>query len=205
VDLGAIADWAKAGGRLRMASVALESGVLRYVSETGALLERDGTPVTAPAALPVPECQALTDQLEQLEAQVRDAQARGAGGDHSSGATTELRRGGPVPPKAAHRSGMAGILVLAIGLVLLAFAGGWGENTGADQVKMLTGIAATTVGSFLLAPLCITMLAAVSPRAPIAVRLALRDLARYRATRRSRSFATGPRRSACSSPWACSP
>jgi NTE family protein len=92
VDLTAIADWAKSGGRLRMASVALESGVLRYISETGALLERDGTPVTAPAALPAPECQALADQLEQLEAQVRDAQARVAGGDHSSGASTGLRR-----------------------------------------------------------------------------------------------------------------
>jgi NTE family protein len=89
LDLAAIGDWAKAGGRLRMATVALESGVLRYVTETGALLERDGTPLTAPAG-PAPQCQALADKLDDLEAEVRDAQARIAGGDHSLGASREL-------------------------------------------------------------------------------------------------------------------
>ncbi|MDT4973933.1 MAG: putative transport system permease protein, partial [Pseudonocardiales bacterium] len=40
---------------------------------------------------------------------------------------------------------------------------------------------ATTVGVLLLAPLSIRALAPVAQRAPVAVRLALRDLARYQA------------------------
>src|SRR5262249_31660520 len=66
---------------------------LRYISETGALLESDDTPLTVPAAAALaPECQALADKLATLEAELRDAQARIAGGDHPSRAATELRR-----------------------------------------------------------------------------------------------------------------
>lgn len=89
--------------------------------------------------------------------------------------------GRPAPPKATHRSAVPGVILLVIGPCLLAFAGGWGGNSVGDQLKLLTGIVATTLGSLLLAPLCITGLAAVGRRAPVAVRLALRDLARYRA------------------------
>ena len=44
VDLSAVAAWAAAGGRLRMAAVGLESGNLRYITESGAVVERDGSP-----------------------------------------------------------------------------------------------------------------------------------------------------------------
>jgi putative ABC transport system permease protein len=89
--------------------------------------------------------------------------------------------GRPPRPKAAHRSAGPAIVLLVVGPLLLAFAGGWGGNTPADQLKLLAGIVATTIGGIRLAPLCIAVLAAAGSRAPIAVRLALRDLARYRA------------------------
>ena len=89
--------------------------------------------------------------------------------------------GRPALPKAAHRSAVPGITLLVVGPCLLAFAGGWGGNSGKDTLLLLTGIVATTLGGLLLAPLCITGLAAVGRRGPIAIRLALHDLARYRA------------------------
>ena len=46
---------------------------------------------------------------------------------------------------------------------------------------IVVGILATTAGMLLLAPLGIRLLAAFAGRAPVAVRLALRDLARYQA------------------------
>ena len=48
-------------------------------------------------------------------------------------------------------------------------------------VLIVIGILATTAGMLLLAPLGIQALAAFAARAPIAMRLALRDLARYQA------------------------
>ena len=48
-------------------------------------------------------------------------------------------------------------------------------------VLIVGGILATTAGMLLLAPLGIRALAALAGRAPVAVRLALRDLARYQA------------------------
>ncbi|MGE5286544.1 MAG: FtsX-like permease family protein [Micromonosporaceae bacterium] len=89
--------------------------------------------------------------------------------------------GRPAPPKGARRSAGPGVILLVIGPILLAFAGGWGGNTAGDQLKMLTGIVATTLGSLLVAPLCISVLSAAGRHAPIAARLALRDLVRYRA------------------------
>ena len=89
--------------------------------------------------------------------------------------------GRPAAPKAAHRAAVPGAVLLVAGLGLLAFAGGWGANSTASQLKMLSGIVATTLGALLLAPVCITVLAAAGRRAPVAVRLALHDLARYRA------------------------
>ena len=47
--------WAAQGGKLRIAMVALDSGKLRYVTETGAVIERDGTPVSDPTAV-APAC-----------------------------------------------------------------------------------------------------------------------------------------------------
>jgi putative ABC transport system permease protein len=89
--------------------------------------------------------------------------------------------GRPEPPKPLHRSIMPGSILLVLGVTLLAFAGGWGANSGSAMLKALAGLVATIFGGLLLAPFCIAGLAALGGRAPVAVRLALRDLARYRA------------------------
>jgi putative ABC transport system permease protein len=89
--------------------------------------------------------------------------------------------GRPVPPKPTHRSAVPGIVLLAGGIVLLAFCGGWGGNGGKDLLFELGGLLATTAGLLLLAPAATTLLGVLARWAPLPVRLALRDLARYRA------------------------
>lgn len=83
--------------------------------------------------------------------------------------------GRPPQPRPAHRFATAGIVVLAGGIVLLAFADG-------DRVGFIVGgTVATAIGTLLLAPLAIRLLAIAGRRAPIAATLALRDLVRYQA------------------------
>jgi putative ABC transport system permease protein len=102
--------------------------------------------------------------------------------------------GRPAPPKAVHRSALPGIIVLAAGLACLASAGGLNGVAGGDgpdggggggnghALFLLAGLVITIVGICLLAPLAISVLTAgASPRLPVAVRIALRDLVRYRA------------------------
>ena len=84
--------------------------------------------------------------------------------------------GRPTPPRPAHRFALLGVAVAAGGFVLLVFAG---ERHTAALV--VSGILATTAGMLLLAPLGIRALAATARRAPVAVRLAMRDLARFQA------------------------
>src|SRR5262252_5607514 len=89
--------------------------------------------------------------------------------------------GRPQPPKAAHRSALPGAILLLAGPALLFASGGWGHNGGTATLETLGGMTATIIGGLLLAPFCLTGLAALAGRAPVAVRLALRDLSRYRA------------------------
>jgi putative ABC transport system permease protein len=87
----------------------------------------------------------------------------------------EALSGRPAPPQPAHRFALLGTLLAAAGFVSLILA--HAEHT----VLIIGGILATTAGMLLLAPLGIQALASVAGRAPVAVRLALRDLARYQA------------------------
>ena len=103
--------------------------------------------------------------------------------------------GRPAPPKAAHRSALPGVIVFAVGLACLAFARrperDWPDTTGrgssggganGQTLFLLGGLVATVTGVCLLAPLAISVLAAgAAPRLPVAIRIALRDLVRYRA------------------------
>jgi putative ABC transport system permease protein len=114
--------------------------------------------------------------------------------------------GRPAPPKASHRAALAGIVVLAAGLGCLASAGGWpglldrriavpsvlapgggwavawtSGHAGGTTLLLVVGIVATAVGALLLAPLAVAGPAVAVRRTPIAVRLALRELGRYRA------------------------
>ena len=87
----------------------------------------------------------------------------------------EALSGRPVPPQPAHRFALLGAILAAAGFVALTLARA--ERT----VLIVSGILALAAGVLLTAPLGIRALAAFAGRAPVAVRLALRDLARYQA------------------------
>jgi putative ABC transport system permease protein len=90
--------------------------------------------------------------------------------------------GRPAEPKGVHRSAIPGIAALVGGVFCLFESGGWSGNSGSDSLLLLAGLVAIIVGSFLLAPLCVAVLsAAAGPHVPVSVRIALRDLVRYRA------------------------
>ncbi len=94
--------------------------------------------------------------------------------------------GRPSPPKPAHRLATLGVVLVAAGFACLAFANR--VTTEARDGRRLPntpliiiGTVATTIGMLTLGPLLIRSLARIGRRATIAVRLALRDLARYQA------------------------
>ena len=93
--------------------------------------------------------------------------------------------GRPAPPKAVHRSALPGVIVFAGGVACLAFTGGLaavGPGNASHALLLLVGLAAVIVGILLLAPLFVSVLAAgAGPRLPVAIRIALRNLVRYRA------------------------
>ncbi|HET9973977.1 MAG TPA: FtsX-like permease family protein [Streptosporangiaceae bacterium] len=89
--------------------------------------------------------------------------------------------GRPPVPRAVHRSAPPGLILLAGGVLCLLFSGGWSANSGASALLLLGGLVGTVTGMFLLAPLSVVVLSKLAgPRSPVAVRIALRDLVRYR-------------------------
>jgi putative ABC transport system permease protein len=115
--------------------------------------------------------------------------------------------GRPESTRASSRSAGAGLVLLGVGLGCLAAAGGWsavsdrhnvttpsavyttgglaaglsGWTRGPRTPLLFAGMAATAVGVLLLAPLAVAAPALVAGRTPVAVRMAFRDLGRYRA------------------------
>jgi len=98
--------------------------------------------------------------------------------------------GRPAPPRAVRRSALPGVIVFAVGLACLASAGGLNGVAGQDgngggnghALFLLAGLVITITGVCLLAPLAISVLGAgAGSRLPVAIRIALRDLVRYRA------------------------
>ena len=96
----------------------------------------------------------------------------------------------PAPKKTRHLAAPVGIAFLAGAFLLLGAAGAVAPSTGVGSVsgsqnkpllEAVLGLLALGVAIVLLAPASPAALAAVGRRAPISVRLALRDLARYRA------------------------
>jgi putative ABC transport system permease protein len=87
--------------------------------------------------------------------------------------------GRPAPPKQVHRSAVPGVVLLVIGGFLLSYTGS--KRGGGGAPELVLGLVALIAAVILLSPLCLAVLGRAARRAPIAVRLALRDLARYRA------------------------
>jgi putative ABC transport system permease protein len=81
----------------------------------------------------------------------------------------------PPRPKPAHHSAIVAALLIAAGIASLALS----DRRRAPLI--IAGILATILGTLLLGPLAIRLFARPAAHTPIAVRLALRDLARYQA------------------------
>jgi putative ABC transport system permease protein len=79
-----------------------------------------------------------------------------------------------------HRSAVPGVVLFVIAAALLSYSGSSNGN-GGGALELVLGIVLLIVAIILLAPFCLVVLARLGRRAPIAIRLALRDLARYRA------------------------
>jgi putative ABC transport system permease protein len=83
------------------------------------------------------------------------------------------------PPPVAARSLRPGVLFLVGGLFLLFASGGWDGGPG-DRYLVIIGLVCCETASALLAPFIVGRLARLAWRAPLATRLAVRDLERYR-------------------------
>lgn len=85
----------------------------------------------------------------------------------------------PAPPRQIHRSFVPGLIALAVGFVFFSLSGAAGNGGGV--IWLVPGLVSLVAGIILVAPFFLALLARVGGRSPIAVRLPLRDMARYRA------------------------
>jgi putative ABC transport system permease protein len=105
--------------------------------------------------------------------------ARGPAGAVARIPVVAALSGRPTPPRPTRRSAVPGIVLVAAGLLLLAVAGP-GTGAARNMPFLLLGIVMTVLGGLLFSPFAITVLATAARHTPVAARLALRDLARYR-------------------------
>ena len=91
--------------------------------------------------------------------------------------------GRPAPPRQVHRSAVPGLVFLGLAFLLLGFAGSSQNHGGGGggQWDLVLGLVLLIPGVILFAPFVLSLVGRVGRHAPVAVRLALRDLARYRA------------------------
>jgi putative ABC transport system permease protein len=89
--------------------------------------------------------------------------------------------GRPAPPRQVRRSAIPGVILLVIAFVLFGAAAGGGGGAKGSLGSVAVGFVVLIVAVILLAPFCLTVVARLGRRTPIGVRLALRDLDRYRA------------------------
>ncbi len=87
--------------------------------------------------------------------------------------------GRPAPPRQIHRSFIPGVVALVIGFIFFSLSGASGNGGGI--VWLVPGLIALIVGIILVSPFFLALLARIGGRSPIAIRLPLRDMARYRA------------------------
>ncbi len=84
------------------------------------------------------------------------------------------------PPQLVNRSLRPGLIFLVAGLFILFFSGGDGRRLKAAGTSSSPGMLSCDIACALLAPFIVDKLSRLAWRAPLASRLALRDLARYR-------------------------
>ena len=84
--------------------------------------------------------------------------------------------GRPAPPREIHRSAVPGVALLVVAFVLFGVASG-----NKTPVALVAAFVVLIVAVILLAPFFLSLLARMGRNTPVAVRLALRDLSRYRA------------------------
>jgi putative ABC transport system permease protein len=93
--------------------------------------------------------------------------------------------GRPAPPKQVHRSAIPGIVLVAAAFGLLTYAGtnanAGGQSSAGAPLALVGGLIVLVVAVILLSPLCLALLGRLAAYTPVAARLALRDLSRYRA------------------------
>ena len=87
--------------------------------------------------------------------------------------------GRPAPPRQIHRSLVPGVIALVIGFFMFSVSGASGNGGGV--IWLVPGLIALIVGIILVSPFFLALLARIGGRAPVAIRLPLRDMARYRA------------------------
>ena len=87
--------------------------------------------------------------------------------------------GRPASPRQIHRSLVPGVIALVIGFILFSVSGASGNGGGV--VWLVPGLIALIVGIILVSPFFLALLARIGGKSPVAVRLPLRDMARYRA------------------------
>ena len=105
--------------------------------------------------------------------------------------TVAALSGRPAPPKQVHRSVVPGVVLLVIGALALWYTGKQAANGGGGALYLVGGLVALVVALILLASPCLAVLARFARHTPIAARLALRDLGRYRARSGSALAAIG--------------
>jgi putative ABC transport system permease protein len=94
--------------------------------------------------------------------------------------TVSALAGRPAPPKQVSRTAVPGIACAIGAFVLLLYAGAKGGN-GGGVIELVLGFVALTVSVVLLSPFLLTWLNRLTRHAPLSIRMATRDLARYRA------------------------
>jgi putative ABC transport system permease protein len=89
--------------------------------------------------------------------------------------------GRPAPLKRVHRSAIPGVALFVLAALLFVYTGKSNGNGSGGALTLVGGFVVLIVAVIMLAPLSLELLGRLAGPAPIAVRLALRDLVRYRA------------------------
>ena len=87
--------------------------------------------------------------------------------------------GRPPAPSRLHRSSIPGVICLVLAFVVLGYSGATGSGGGGGE--LVIGLVLLVAGLILVAPFFLVVMGRIARWVPVAPRLALRDLARYRA------------------------